>query len=155
MRFATTRNLKCGGYEFIMKWQAQRSEFARRSLAIAILCLSLSWILSSVFFPNGVGALAHHGLNGDTYFTAEFCDQQSQDDNKAPGPHPHHHRGCELCVACDHGWSLDRTVLVKSDIPFVSPRLNSARTWPAFVEPTAMPNGWASSWSSRAPPFFS
>lgn len=138
-----------------MKWQAQRSEFARGSLAIAIQCLLLSWILSSVSFPNGVGVLEHLGFNGDTYVTAEFCDQRAQDDNKAPGPPFHRHRDCEFCVACDQGWSLDRTVLAKSDIAFVSPRLNSAQTWSAFVDPTAMPNGWASSWSSRAPPFFS
>ena len=84
-----------------------------------------------------------------------ICAQLDKDANKAPSPLGHPHKNCVACAFGQFASSQDDMALVaKSGAPFFRDGAASASRGSMDV-PSLHAAGFASSWSSRAPPIFS
>jgi hypothetical protein len=112
-----------------------------RSVAAAVaLILGVSHIDAGVFEPRGVAVNCVNQL-----------DRGHAPDNSA------HNDGVCCAFFCSAGWRDDATLAPERALDWVVTRAERAQIriqWRAQCAQTC-PAGWASSWSSRAPPLFS
>ncbi|MGA8171819.1 MAG: hypothetical protein WB816_13435 [Methylocystis sp.] len=115
------------------------------------LCLFLFQLAVAIGAPPRVlGAEA-----GYSSISASLCDQSGPDSNKAPSPSGHLHKDCLACALGQAGMSFDAAALTaKSGVlaPFGAVRETRS---PSAEVSVLLAAGFASSWSSRAPPLFS
>ncbi len=84
-----------------------------------------------------------------------FCAQLDKDADKAPTPHGHPHNNCLACALGQAVSSFDDIAsTVKEDAPTVYGAILSTRSRICDAA-SFLAAGFASSWSSRAPPIFS
>ncbi len=84
-----------------------------------------------------------------------LCAQLDKDANKAPSPRGHPHKNCVACGFGQFASSQDGMALIaKSGAPFFRGAPISASRGSMDVA-SLFAAGFASSWSSRAPPIFS
>ncbi len=84
-----------------------------------------------------------------------LCAQLDKDANKAPSPQGHPHKNCIACAFGQFASSQDGMALIaKSGAPFFRGAPVSASSGSVEVA-SLFAAGFASSWSSRAPPIFS
>jgi hypothetical protein len=115
---------------------------ARRLLACATVALA---ILQAIVL---IGSATHaSGADASEPSAREFCAARG-DANSAPLPH---HSGEHHCVLCSDKDA--QPPAVEPAAAFSPPRrVAAARLGDGASSPRAPPPGWASSWSSRAPP---
>ncbi len=131
---------------------------AKRGWKAAGLGATLSLFLLFLQLAVAVGSPTRHDY-GAAFSRSDsavsICAQLDKDANKAPSPRGHPHKNCVACGFGQFASSQDGMALIaKSGAPFfrASPilasrgRMDVARLLAA---------GFASSWSSRAPPIFS
>jgi hypothetical protein len=120
--------------------------------AILSLCLLLLQLAVAV------GSPTRHD-NGAAFSKSDsavsICAQLDKDANKAPSPHRHPHKNCIACAFGQFASSQDDMALIaKSGAPFFRGVPTSASRGSMDVA-SLLAAGFASSWSSRAPPIFS
>jgi hypothetical protein len=126
---------------------------AREFIAYAVVCLFLLQALAFVFSSNGRVAFASGDAGASIAMAGEIC-YVAPDGGKAPAPHSHRHH-CTLCSLAHQDKAMDVVAILATVMVVLSPRSNDAPAWFVHDELTSSPLGWTSSWSSRAPPFFS
>ncbi|PWB83499.1 MAG: hypothetical protein C3F11_06280 [Methylocystaceae bacterium] len=125
-------------------------------LAGAVAWLFLLQSLAFALSPSGRTVSSNDPQGAALSMVGEFCDVEAHADDKAPSQHHHHHQQCALCVADNRNLSLDDAVaFVATVIVLALPQSRATPAWVCRDESTPPPLGWTSSWSSRAPPFFS
>jgi len=84
-----------------------------------------------------------------------LCAQLDKDANKAPAPHGHPHNNCLACALGQAVSSFDDIALTaRGGAPTVRGAILSARSRNCDAA-SLLAAGFATSWSSRAPPIFS
>lgn len=120
----------------------------------------IACILACVFVLQGVAATVSHerlsGLGSETAVSvgAEWCGADMTGDKGAPAPRHDHSHCCILCSSSADGGLIRFTPALFDIIVFPIPH-SVALGWRFLDEVAAPAIGLASSWSSRAPPFFS
>ncbi len=137
-----------------MIWPLTRG-FARGFFAGSVACLFVLQALAFVFSSNGRVAFASGDGGASIAMAGEICHAAAHDGfggDKAPSPDRRHRPHCALCVAGHRDLPLPAVGLIVAVIVFVAPLSDEApaRFFPDDMAPP--PLGWASSWSSRAPP---
>lgn len=131
----------------------RQAHSARPIVAGAVACLFLLQTLAFVFSSNGRIAFSSGDVGASIAMAGEIC-QAKTDGGKAPAHSSHSHH-CALCSTGDRDHAVDAVALLATVIVVLAPHSNDAPAWFVHDEPTPSPLGWASSWSSRAPPIFS
>jgi len=130
-----------------MGLQKAQGAFARVATVAALLALQS--ILSAF--------LASHvpGWSAEARVETQYCDSHQGDETPAPD----HRKSFHCCILCTSLGDRDAPFhhILASSPEFFCPQPNCAPclTLRAFYVGPASPPGWKSSWSSRAPPFFS
>jgi len=118
-------------------------------VAIAVACV---FALQSLLFP----CAAHSGAavldGGGAGWNLAYCSPSDIGDDKAPPPL--HRDSADHCVLCAAASSPGRAPAVECAANRVVPAAPSWRR-PLLDDRPLLPDGWMSSWSSRAPPSFS
>lgn len=130
----------------------RQASFARPAL-VRILAILVVLQGFAALFPSH----AHIGRGGEVTIalspTEALCASDAQGDHHSPG---HMHDGAQCCILCEARNQSETAVAVFALIVVSIARTPSFST-AAYVVDTHVkpPAGWASAWSSRAPPFFS
>jgi hypothetical protein len=121
--------------------------------ATLTLCLALLQLAISIGSParRDYGA-GFSRLGG----AASFCAQLAKDADKTPSPPSGHaHKDCLACALGQAASLIDNSTLAsKGGAPAVRDATVFSRSW-IFDVASVLAAGFASSWSSRAPPIFS
>jgi hypothetical protein len=131
---------------------------ARRGWKAASLGAILSLCLVFLQLAVAIGSPTRHDY-GAAFSNSDdavgTCAQLDKDANKAPSPQGHPHKNCIACAFGQFASSQDGMALIaKSGAPFFREASISARRGSMGVA-SLLAAGFASSWSSRAPPIFS
>jgi hypothetical protein len=120
----------------------------------AVACLVALFVILQGLASVGASFVRHGDGPTNAFFSAvAFCAAGSPHD-KAPSQQPIHSQCCVLCGARDYdGASV--VVLTPAPPPTASPAAPRLITTNFVGAPPPPMSGWASSWSSRAPPSFS
>ena len=129
----------------------------RELIAVAVACLFLLQALGFVFSANGRFAFSNGGSGASIAMAGEIChDANLVDSGKPPSPNHKHHQNCAFCTAGTRSFPLPAVILIAVTVAMIAPHLDEFREWIIDGEQTPLSAlGWTSSWSSRAPPFFS
>jgi len=125
---------------------------AAHFIAGAVACLFL--LQSFAFIASNTEAASASGrLGAALSFTVDICGADHAGDKDRPD---HHRPHCALCITSNRDLSLSGAVaLVATILVLALPQSDGVPAWIRRDDPTPAPVGWASSWSSRAPPSFS
>lgn len=130
------------------------AECRRALIAGAAACLLLLQTFASILSPTGRAVFANGVPGAVLSMAGDLCETDAHDGGKPPAQH--HHQHCTLCVANARDLSLDAAVvLIATAIVLALPQSGAAPAWVGGNDVTPSLPGWASSWSSRAPPSFS
>jgi hypothetical protein len=132
----------------------RRPALSARSFLFGILALSIA-VLSLAAVPSSVASLARNGEAGFTVFVRDApCVADAHSGDAPPAHSGDHAQCCVICGARDFDGAAVASSMQTGEA--VMPRrlffVPAARPHAARVRP---PTGWASSWSSQAPPYFS
>ncbi|MBY6239885.1 hypothetical protein [Methylosinus sp. Sm6] len=116
--------------------------------------LILQWIAALMLLYGGPLSALREVSAPDLSLAGQYCRTSTTEDGRTPAPLHDHRRDCILCVVDDQGQPLDRALKATRLAP-VAVRPVKIEGWSSSDDPTAPLAGWISTWSSRAPPFFS
>lgn len=140
----------------MFKREGRQSAFRRdRGFLTAgalVICLFMQG-LAVACFP--VAPAVRSGADGALLSMAgSDCVRDSQDDRRAP---VHKHAAAQCCLLCGerHHGKAAAAIVVAVIASTASWRPSNSFGAYAVEAPARPPAGWASSWSSQAPPFFS
>ncbi|MGO9774227.1 MAG: hypothetical protein ACLPSW_32680 [Roseiarcus sp.] len=140
----------------VKRVEAQQKRSAPRIVAAAAMCLFFLRAVAFVVLPNGPAALGpHSSVFAAVTLAKQFCAAAAIADGKTPPPHREHHENCIFCVSPSHASDFDRTVSPTASALSTFWPVFAALIWPTPADSVTAPLGWASSWSSRAPPSLS
>ena len=131
---------------------------AKRGWKAAGLGATLSLCLLFLQLAVAIGSPTRHDYGAafsKSDSAVSICAQLDKDANKAPSPQGHPHKNCVACAFGQFASSQDGMALIaKSGAPFFrgAPVLASCGRMDVA---SLLAAGFASSWSSRAPPIFS
>ena len=131
---------------------------AKRGWKAVGLGATLSLCLLFLQFAVAVGSPTRYDYGGafsrpDS--AVSICAQLDKDANKAPSPQGHPHKNCVACGFGQFASSQDGMALIaKSGAPFFRGGPVTASRG-SMDKASLLAAGFASSWSSRAPPIFS
>jgi hypothetical protein len=137
----------------VMKFGTLRTRLARYSIVGVIMCLFVLQNAALASFPQGRVTQG----NGNSQIVAaanEHCSHPAQGDGEPPAHEHHDHSHC--CILCGKyiARSLDHVDVFFTSIAFPAPRRAVSIIEHFLDARDKRPTGWASSWSSRAPPLF-
>lgn len=134
------------------KSRAHQTQAASSFAVAAIMCMILQ-ILTAILSSAGTVALPlpHGDFAAEVSVGGVYCDAKISGRSETPAHH-HDHQDCALCYGGAHASSLDRAVLPPAQEVLGSSYQASAQARPFSDDPKALLVGWASTWSSRAPP---
>jgi hypothetical protein len=116
--------------------------------AIALLCLSVGVVAPATAHSAASAALSLEGVDNVS------CDADGQSPPRKPGGHASH---MACCLACEEsglaGFPTRRVAI--ADRATTPPRPGAPPACEAASHIVAHPVGWATSWSSQAPPHLS
>ncbi len=131
---------------------------AKRGWKAAGLGATLSLCLLFLQLAVAIGSPARHDYGAalsKSDSAVSICAQLDKDANKAPSPQGHPHKNCVACAFGQFASSQDGMALIaESGAPFFRGAPVSASRGRMDVA-SLLAAGFASSWSSRAPPIFS
>jgi hypothetical protein len=131
---------------------------AKRGWKAAGLGATLSVCLLFLQLAVAIGSSTRHDYSAafsKSDSSVGICAQLDKDANKAPSPQGHPHKNCIACAFGQFASSQDGMALIaKSGAPFFHGAFISASCGSAVIA-SPLAAGFASSWSSRAPPIFS
>jgi hypothetical protein len=134
---------------------ASWTRFARlRTLVMSVMAILSVMQIALVQTARDGGAAAPRFQNGEIVavdHVAEICRSDAGD---APADNCPHGARCVLCAHASRILAIPLAWLRVVALLIREPTLAAPPGWPTAA-PIAPPEGWASSWSSRAPPFFS
>lgn len=122
--------------------------------ALALVCVILLDVLSFVIAAKRHSGFSNGDVGASTSVAGEYCDARLENGGKIPA-HSGHRRSCILCIVCDRDQTFDALALLAGVIVVLAPRSYDAPARFDAGDLAPSPLGWASSWSSRAPPHFS
>ena len=131
---------------------------AKRGWKAASFGATLSFCLLFLQLAVAIGSPTRHDYGAafsKSDSAVSICARLDNDANKAPSPRKHPHKNCVACAFAQFASSQDGMALVaKSGAPFF-PSAPVAASCGSMVVASLLAAGFASSWSSRAPPIFS
>lgn len=133
----------------------QRRFVSRNAILGVVACLCVLQGLILAVSPHGRFAGGLHADSGVVAFMdGALCGADMQGDGETPTPRGHS-QCCVLCMSNAHAGLLRFAAALFDIVAFPTPRFGAAIAWRFSDDPIAPLAGWASSWSSRAPPSFS
>jgi hypothetical protein len=150
--FLIDRNLEQLLIEPMAKLWTRSESLPRALLAGAAACLILLQALAFVVSP--FGRFAAGGADGSIAMEAQICGAD-RDDGGAPPAAPGHHAYCHHCILCASGdqvSALTAMALLACLFILLAPRSDLAPVMRRHENKVLWPSGFASSWTSRAPP---
>lgn len=131
---------------------------ARAFLVGVAACLVILQSLSAALAPHG-RHVAHPGDETGVVASGgyEICriDAQRAGENRPAQEHRHADQCCLICAAGGRDGAAFGAVFFAVVTNLLAPPIARIVDRPIVVDADGRPKGWASSWSSRAPPFLS
>jgi hypothetical protein len=127
---------------------------ARAPVTYGIAALLLLQTLTFVLSSDARAVLADVHAGPSIAVAGEICQSVARGGEEPPAQPGHHHH-CTLCSAGCDDQAANVAALLARVILVLAPRADAAPAWPVWSDAGLYSTGWASSWSSRAPPLLS
>lgn len=128
---------------------------ARKLIADAAVYLLLLQTFAFIFSLNGRAVFSTGDQGATLSLAGEVCDAVAHDGDRAPAQHHHHHQQCALCGVGCRAPALDAVALIATVLVLALLQISDIPASLCCDGVETSLAGWASSWSSRAPPHFS